>query len=347
MRNIILSTLIVLTGVLFGTPVLALTVSPAKAELTGDPGTTVHGEIELFSEQEGTRTFFSSFENFEPTGDSGAPHFIGAEDGLATWMETSPEVTIESGQHLLIPFSITIPADAEPGGYFAAIFFGDQPPGEEGGQVSVGGKIGVLMLLRVSGEVEEAGGIVSFGTKDNIKLYTTLPVGFEYRINNDGGDRIVPHGDLFIKNTLRMTSEILPANKTDGSVLPNSARKFELQWGESENKGEDVAAPSFFDMVSKEWNDFHFGWYRADLKLTWGDSNQVQQSSVRFFIVPWQLLIVVGSVLLLVGILGILILRRYNRWIIAAAMRQQQVVAPQPLPPPAPPKRAKRTSKKK
>lgn len=314
----------VLVGVAFAAPALALTVSPAKIEVTGDPGQTITGEIEVYSEQEGTRTFYSSFENFEPKGDSGAPHFIGADDGLATWITTQPEVAINFDQRLVVPFSITIPAEAAPGGYFAAIFFGDQPPTQEGGQVSVGGKIGVLVLLRVSGEVTEGGGIVDFGTVNQQKLFVTLPVNFEYRIDNSGGDRVVPRGEIAIKNTFRMTSHALQANPNEGSVLPGSARKFEVMWGEEPATEESYANPSFFDMVAKEWQDFHFGWYTAELNLRWGEDEAYKTASYDFFVVPWHLLTVIGAGLIVLGFILILGVKRYNRWIIAAAARQQQ-----------------------
>ncbi len=235
MRNLAFTLLFV--TVFFGTALHAhaLTVSPARAEVTGDPGTTLRGEIEIFNEQDSTRTFFTSFENFEPSGDTGAPHFIGAEGGLATWLQAESQVTVESGKRKVVPYTITIPEGTDPGGYFGAIFFGTREPGaQDGGQVSVGGKIGVLVLLRVSGYIEESGGLLDFATKNNRRFFTSLPIVFNYRLNNTGGDRVVPLGDLKIKNTFRIKTETLKANKKEGSVLPGSARKFEVTWGEEQ-----------------------------------------------------------------------------------------------------------------
>ena len=60
---------------------------------------------------------------------------------------------LASGQRAVVPFLITIPQNAEPGGYFAAVFLAVRSQKlVGGGQVSVGGKIGVLILLRVSGK---------------------------------------------------------------------------------------------------------------------------------------------------------------------------------------------------
>ncbi|MEK7592168.1 MAG: hypothetical protein AAB508_02105 [Patescibacteria group bacterium] len=330
MRKLLYTILICASGVGIATPVFALTVSPARVEITGDPGTTLQGEISLFNEQEGARTFFTSFENFEPSGDTGAPHFIGRKNGLATWIQAESKVMLASGQRAVVPFLITIPQNAEPGGYFAAVFFGSQEPeATGGGQVSVGGKIGVLILLRVSGEVEEGGGLLAFTTKEKQKFFSTLPVAFAYRINNTGGDRTVPHGEVTIKNTLQITSAKLLANDKEGSVLPNSTRKFEVIWGEvsqpANTTEQNTEYPGFFEMAGKQWSDFHFGWYTANLNLVWGDdASQTANAAYHFFIIPWQLLIIVLLIVLFFGFVGRIGLKKYNRYIIVQATRNKQ-----------------------
>ena len=327
MRNLLYTILIVVIAGI-ASPAFALTVSPARVEITGDPGATLQGEIELFNEQEGTRTFFTSFENFEPSGDSGAPHFIGAKDGLATWIQSDSKVILESGKRSVVPFSITIPQNAEPGGHFAAIFFGSQEPGATGGgQVSVGGKIGVLVLLRVSGDVAEGGGLLEFIAKDKQRFFSALPVTFTYRLNNTGGDRVVPLGEIKIKNTLRMNSATLLANKNEGSALPGSARKFEVTWGEisqpTNTTEQKTESPGFFEMAGKQWSDFHFGWYTANLNLTWGATNQTANASYSFFVIPWQLLLIILIIAVIIGFLGKIGLKKYNRRIIAQAQQQR------------------------
>ncbi len=328
MRNLLYTILIVFAIAGIASPAFALTVSPVRVEITGDPGATLQGKIELFNEQEGARTFFTSFENFEPSGDSGAPHFIGAKDDLATWIKAENKVVLESGKRVVVPFSITIPKNAEPGGHFAAIFFGSQEPGAQGGgQISIGGKIGVLVLLRVSGEVAEGGGLLGFSAKDKQRFFSSLPVTFTYRLNNTGGDRVVPLGEIKIKNTLRMTSATLLANKNDGSVLPGSARKFEVVWGEESqpinNTGQKTESPGFFEMTGKQWSDFHFGWYTANLNLSWGATNQTANASYSFFVIPWQLLFIIFVILAIIGFFGRIGLKKYNRFIIAQAQQQK------------------------
>src|SRR3989344_6918006 len=317
--------LIFVCMVLLPLDVEALTISPVRLEITADPGQTVTGKLLLLNEQNGTTTFYSSFENFEPSGDSGTPRFIGAEDGLATGIKTDGKITLESGTSTSVPFSIPVPDNAEPGGYFAAIFFGSQPPAPAGGEVSIGGKIGVLVLLRVSGEVAEGGGLLEFATKEKNRFFSTLPISFIYRLNNTGGNRVVPQGEIEIKNTFQLISATLLANENEGSVLPGSIRKFEVVWGNKlpmiDNKEESDSG--FFTVAGRQLKEFHFGWYAAKMSLFWGDTNQTANATYNFFVIPWQLLLIIFAIAIAVFIIGRQMLRKYNRLIIAQAMRNQ------------------------
>lgn len=321
----------------FAHHVHALTISPAKIEVVGDPGSVLSGEIEIFNEQDEPKTFYTSYENFEPRGDSGAPHFVGAPDGLATWIETQPEVTINPGERLVVPYKITVPQDARAGGYFAAIFFGNQPPASQsGGEVTIGGKIGALVLLRVSGDIEEKGGLTQFGVKDGKRFFSKTPVTFAYTLNNLGGDRIVPNGEIKVKNTFWLTSATLIANKNEGSVLPNSSRAFEVVWTDApedrKKKDQPEEAPQgFFATAGAQLKDFHFGVYTAKLDIVWGETEQTAKDSFVFFIIPWQLLSIVFVILIILGLISIRFIRRYNRWIIAQAQMQMRASAPEAL----------------
>jgi hypothetical protein len=309
---------IFMAGVGISTPAFALTVSPVIIEVAGDPGQTLFGEIELYNEQEGTRTFYSSFENFETGGDSGAPKFIGAEDGLAIWMQTETSVTLKSGERKKIPFKIMIPKEAVAGGYFAAIFWGSQPTDGKA-DVFVGGKLGILVLLRVNGDIEEGAGLTAFSGKDGRRFFTTLPVTLTVAMRNTGGDRIVPQGEMVIKNTFGFTTTSLTVNKQKGSVLPGGTRKYHVVWEPDTPINDDSG---FFVTAKRQWDDFHWGAYKAAVSLQWGQ-DQAAKSTYRFFVFPWQLLTLLLGPFLVVLFLGKKAIRRYNRWIVAQAAGRQ------------------------
>lgn len=306
--------------------VFALTISPARIELRGDPGTTIGGDITLINDQNDTKTFYASFENFQADGDSGTPKFVGAREGLATWFSASEAVVLSPGEAKTIPFTVTIPRDAQPGGYFSGVFWSTTSlQSNKGGELAIGAKIGMLVFLSVNGDVSESAGLSAFQTKDKKFFYKALPVGFTYRFTNSGGDRVKPRGDIKVRSILGWRVAKVNANPTEGNVLPGTTRRFSPVWmKDAEPRDTSIDQQkekySFFKQVQYQWNNFAVGIFRASMKVTYGFQEQVAKSKGVYFIVfPWELLLValvagfVGSKLLRV------VIRRYNAYIIKKA----------------------------
>ena len=162
----------------------ALTLTPIRLELSGDPGQTLSEHITLINERKTTETFYVSYENFEAQGETGDPTWYTPQDDLGTWMNSDASVTLAPGEQKNVPFTITIPTNAEAGGHFAGIFWGTTPQVQPGGQVAIGAKTGVLVLLSVSGAVSEKGGILEFTEQNAKHFFTALPIDFYYRFQN-------------------------------------------------------------------------------------------------------------------------------------------------------------------
>jgi hypothetical protein len=333
MRYFLLATILFFgIGLMLIQPVFALTISPVRMEIFGDPGQTLNGQIELFNEQSETKTFYSSAANFEARGDSGAPYFLpDTNKGLASWVGVQESVTLKAGERTEIPFTIKIPAGVEAGGYFAAVLWGTSPAGELGGQVSVSGKLGVLILLSVKGEIKEGGGLLDLKIEEGGRFVNSLPIKFAYRFSNDGSERVKPDGELKVKNLFGFTTVTLNANPQSGNVLPGSIRKFSIVWAEKNQEKSAVVSlptteksPGFFAAVKNQWKNFALGPYKAELNLTYGKLSEAEatnkaESSYRFFVVPWQLLSIIIFILAIAGFIGWFGLKKYNRWIIKKA----------------------------
>lgn len=311
MKKIIILIILVLFGIIiFPLKSLALTVSPAKLELSADPGDKIIGIITLISNEGERVSYYTSFERLEVVGIWGEPKFTGEKTGLATWIEISPsKITLEPRERKEVSFSIQIPEDAQPGGHYAAIFFGTAPP--EGG-VGIATRMAVLVLLRVSGEVIESGEILNFRAEK--KVFNYLPVNFSFNLKNTGTVHLKPEGEIVIKNIFGKTAEILPVNREGYNALPNSERVFSASWlPKSEIKGE-----GFLAGLKKERAGFGLGYYKAILDLKFGEKGTAQ-ASFGFWIIPWRILVVsilILAVLLLLIVKGIKV---YNRWIVTKA----------------------------
>jgi hypothetical protein len=296
----------------------ALTVSPARMEVSGDPGKTLSGDFLIINEQNTDQTYYTSVENFEAQGESGTPSFSGAsKDGLASWIQVQEKIEIKKGERVKVPFTITIPSNADAGGHFAAVFLTTVPPETQGSEVAIGAKVGMLILLRVSGDIKEGGGVLSFLTTNINKYTTSLPVHFAYRFSNTGNDRVNPYGFITIKNTFGSVTKEINANPSQGNILPNSVRKFEVKWS---GDGVLPSSASFFDNVKYQWRNFAIGSYTADLSLQFGTSG-TSQSTLSFFIIPWQLILVVLIGLFAVYVVLHLIIKHHDKVIIEQIRR--------------------------
>ncbi len=299
----------------------ALTISPSRLEISGNPGQTLSENMFLINERSDTETLYSSYANFEAQGESGEPAFVTATDDLGTWMSTEPTITLKPGESISVPFTVTIPKNATPGGHFAVIFWGNGA--SQPGGVGVGAKTGLLVLLSVSGNVKENAGFLNFNTLNKQFWYSTLPVSFEYRFSNSGGDRIEPIGQITIRDTVFLPAQVLDANPSAGNILPSSTRRYQVDWINYARPNNYVAPTNawkkFWSNVSYQWMNFAVGLYSAHLNVTYGAKGGHASSTVFFFVFPWQLVLVMLIVAIIIVWGGGTIIKRYNKFIVEKA----------------------------
>lgn len=308
----------------------ATTISPVRQELAGDPGSTVQSHIRVINESQTSEVLYTITLNFEPKNDeSGEPNFIPTKDGLAAWTKTQDTITLGPKEQKDIPFSITIPKDAEPGGYFGALFTSTTPPKESSnGSIVLGERVGSLLLLRVNGNLADSGDILEFGAKNKSYFHTNLPVYFYFRFQNAGLDRVQPMGDIIVRNWFGNKVKVIAANPLGGNVLPKSIRRFEAFWQNSWGKTEqpdDISAltppKGFWNNVVYEVKYFAVGPYTVQLNLVYGTGiYHTTTAKTKIFLFPWHILLILVTFFVIAYIAIRFLLTRYNRWIIRKAM---------------------------
>ncbi len=288
----------------------AVTMSPIRIELSADPNGHTSGMIKVFNDEKITRTLYLSVQKFENKDETGQPSFVkGATDQLVAWTTIQPSVVVPPLDYREIPFTVNVPYGTDPGGYFAAIFASVIPPEPSGnGAVALQNDVGTLLLFRVNGKFLEGETVLEFNTKDKKSIINHLPIEFYFRFQNSGKDRAQPLGDITIHNMFGGVTKVIAANRGAGNVLPESIRRFDAAWvtaggDQVEDFQGEVKQPelkSFIDSVKYQWNNFALGRYSADLKLTVNnDSSRTYSKALSFWIIPWQLLIVILAILLL------------------------------------------------
>ncbi|MDD3302683.1 MAG: hypothetical protein PHN31_03930 [Candidatus Gracilibacteria bacterium] len=147
-----------------------LTVSPIKYEFTLDKGQSETKTIKLFNNTETDQNIHITIRNIKGTKDNGEPIFENTTTQSANSIanRVTPGIsnfTIQAGSNLDIPFTLTIPNNATPGGNYGAIFFNTEKYGN--GQIKIQNQIGVLIYNKVPGDTEAEGNI------DNITIHVS------------------------------------------------------------------------------------------------------------------------------------------------------------------------------
>jgi hypothetical protein len=301
---------------------LALSISPPLFKVELDPGQAWASMVKVVNNNPYEMTVFAQVLDFK-SGAQGGVEFISNEIirtatatekfALSQWVNiTDQPIKVAPFGSQEVIFSIATPPNAAPGGHYAAIMIGTQPPSksDSGSNIKVSSKLASLILARVSGEVVEQADIKEFSASRyfSADLKNKLSVIFE----NSGNTHLRPRGEITVYNIFgQKRRSILINNLADyGNVLPNSTKRWEFDWqGES----------SLFDA----------GLLRADLNMNYGeDDKQSLVRSISFWSFDLKPTLVVIAVIFVPLILIVLLIRLYIKHSIASIRSQ---VAPKPV----------------
>lgn len=306
-----LLTFVVLGGG-FTHQVQAMTLVPPSFEFNVKPGDTVTTKVKLFNETPSAIEAYPSTANFTAKDQTGTPSFSTEKvvTDLASWITVSAgPYVLQPGDRIEVPVTIKIPASADPGGHYAAVFFGTKPPSTDG-VVGIASKIGSLIIIRVAGNIRENADLTSFGVVGKSSSFSHQPVNFTMSIRNSGNVHVRPKGSIVVKNMWGRVVGTVGINVGEGAVLPNSTRDFQVTWGEA------LSAKGFFGHLAAEWNHFNLGLYSADVQGSYGSTDRSLGANVTFFMFPWHLLLV-EILVVLIALFGLTFgIKRYNGMII-------------------------------
>ncbi len=309
----------------------SLTITPPFFELNVSPGDSWSSSIRVVNTNATDIQVHAIVMGFAASDAEGHGNFIplsnlsGDSDALANWVTVSPSpITVPRGGATDVPFSISVPSDASPGGHYGAILIGTGAPTVASGtsQVGVSSYISALIFVSVAGNIVNSAQITQFSTDKG--AYQAPDVHFAVRVQNDGNVHVRPVGFIQIYNAFGKKRGEIPINQSGslGYILPSSTREFDVEW---------QGTPSLLDI----------GPYTAVVSLAYGENGIDSISeTVGFWIVPiWQILEVL-FVALIISLLFIFIVRRSVRKMLANEMSRYGEI------PPSQPEQKKASEKK-
>jgi len=295
----------------------ALEIAPPIAYINADPGQTIKTQILIRDISSGNLLVAGQVNSFTAGGEDGTPKIILDEkddpqaSSLVSWVDPLPKLLLIPREIKSMTATIHVPTNASPGGHYGVIRFTATAPSVEGGSgVSLSASIGVLLLLTVSGKVNEGLKVDSFTVNNGgspSTLFQSGPLTFVERLKNEGNVHVKPTGQVSIVDMFGRKFAAVNVNLPPGNVLPGSTRKF------SQPLDKTVIGTKRL-----------FGKYTANLKLTYGTDNKVLTSSISFWVIPYKL--IGGIILVLVA--GFFLIRfligRYNRRILSRSQKSRR-----------------------
>jgi hypothetical protein len=286
--------LLAVLGVLF--PVCAfantgLSIQPIKIDETLSVGQSFTGQVLLQNASDGPVNVEVTIDDFVPNAGADSIQFVGRAPGVTTvrdWIniQTKSPFSLKIGEQKEIPYTITAPPNAEPGGHFGVLLFKATPVGTTTGSLKVGTQVGMIVLIAIPGSHLEKGNIVGFTAPQFLQHG---PVPFSIDFQNTGTVHFEPKGSIVITNMFGQKAGEVPI--TGQVVLPTSVRKLSFSW---------------------DTNTFSIGRYSAVATLYDGDGNTLTSQTLSFWILPvWYLF---GFLLTLVVVYFVIrYLRRHLR----------------------------------
>lgn len=287
--------LLVIGGMILGQSILAqgvtIGISPITFELSGDPGDIIINQLKVYNgSDESTVGIKIEVEDIAPRGEIGHVVVEPAETetySLASWVKVEPEeFTLEPKAQRFVTFTLSVPKNAEPGGHYGTILATTRSvvgPGRTG--TTLAQRIGALVLLSVSGELEEEL-IVNDFFAPRYSEYGPIP--FTIRFENKGTIHVKPRG--FVTITDWFGNKVADVEFPQRNVLPNAVRRIDASW-------------------DRKW--IWGGKYTATLNGSYGIANTPFSTAViTFWAFPWKAGVVIWIFIVL------LILSR-RRWMVA------------------------------
>src|SRR5512133_1653256 len=154
MRKAFLVSSLALVAVLtLGFGAKALTLSPPTVEISAAPGESAPIVAKLFNETKEALTLQPTAAAFSSKNENGQPDFFDDKTGLdlQNWITLPGIVTLAPQETKSIVLMVSVPKTADPGGHYAAIFWGTTTPQIENSGAGIEGRIAMLVLVNVSG----------------------------------------------------------------------------------------------------------------------------------------------------------------------------------------------------
>lgn len=283
-----------------------LEISPPLVDVKADPGQVVKTQLKVRNVTKYPLIVEAEYNDFVANGEDGQPKILLNNDekspySIKDWLGTIPTATLQPREQAVFDVTIAVPKNASPGGHYGVVRYTGTPANTgDASAVSLSASIGTLILVNVSGDVQESGKISElFSARDGKKrtMFEYGPVAIVTKVENTGNVHFKPKGTVRVSNMFGGKVQEFQLNAAGGNVLPQSTRKFE-------------------NVLNKK---LLFGRYKIQADVTYGQDNKIMSKTSSFWVIPYKLVIL----FILLIVLLFFVFKRYNKFIVKRANKKQ------------------------
>lgn len=215
-------------------PAQVITVSPASAQLSVDPGGSVSKDMTILNSGSDTYTVELSTAPYYVTGLNYDPHFtqLPGTRNASEWITLDTATAeLKANQTIHVTYTVTIPVGTPPGGYYAVVFAETAQDAANNGGIVPRKRVGSLVYITVNGEVQSKGSAhgkpVPF-----FSFSKTNPLSV--MVSNSGGVHFTSKVTFSVTN---ITGKEVYATDMERIILPSTEREITADWTTSSSAG--------------------------------------------------------------------------------------------------------------
>jgi hypothetical protein len=286
------------TGMIDSVAAAEFSVTPLIIDVAGEPRDTFIHNLTLKNNDNKNLRLYASVNEIEIENDSEIKSFVPASmsdrtTSVTSWLEISRgRIDLPLGEEKVIPLTIRINQNAEPGLYHAFIGFETGSNRDEAeAKILAGQGSGVVLRISIGSKKEEFLRLVSF-TTDRFS-FGPESGQLTYVLENTGGVPLAPKGDIIIyDNRGKELTTVTIAGGEESIISP----------GEQKTYTEKLP---FTNRIGKN---------KAFLSVEYGEVNRAAVYDTNFyFSIPWPYLITIMVLLLVLMVIVLLLLRRNSQ----------------------------------
>ena len=259
---------------------LGLTAIPPRLEITINPNEVITKTIKVRNESNSERFINTTIKDILVTDNKGTPIQLEKDSQLdnrwaaASWIQTSPsQFKLEPGETKGIQLTIIAPENALPGGHYAVVLH--SPKNEavlNQSGTTINTNVGSLIYITIPGDIHQSARVSKFLIPEFSEYG---PIDIKSTIINLSDIHIFPIGHIAITNFFNKNTANIPLKSAN--IFPNANRLFQ-------------------NTLDKKWL---FGRYKAQLQSSFGSNGQALIATAFFWVIPWRLILLVSTIIIL------------------------------------------------